>query len=352
MNSEESIKSEFLGFLKGHADQVTSIVSGHSTTEGKDSTILVSGSRDKSLILWMLEGKNDETMQFGKPLKSMTGHNHFVTDLAMTSGNSHLISSSWDKTMRLWNLRTCETQELYQSNNKELNTVCFSKDNRYIFSGGCENKMMLWNTKGEKKAESSQENHDDWVSRVRFSPSAKHPFFASAGWDGRLKIWNGHFRNNGYIQAHDSPIYALAIANNGTFIATGGKDGKVKLFNISENSSPRAEFSCGSIVNDLAFNPMFRMVAAATDDSIRIWDITNLDGDEVYCTIAPKDENDITTQLEDDDDDEEDDIDDDDVPKKTNNIRFTSLTWSATGKYIYAGCSDGNIQVFHIEHST
>ena len=350
MNSEESIKSKFMGFLKGHSDQVTAIVSGSSTTEGKDSTILVSGSRDKSLILWTLEGKNEETMQFGKPLKSMNGHNHFVTDLAMTSGNSHLISSSWDKTMRLWNLRTCETQALFKSNNKELNTVCFSKDNRYIFSGGCENKMMLWNTKGDKKAESAQENHQDWVSRIRYSPSAKHQFYASTGWDGRLKIWSGHFRNNGYIQAHDSPIYALSIANNGTFISTGGKDGKVKLFNISESSSPRAEFNCGSIVNDLAFNPMFRMLAAATDDSIRIWDITKLDEDEVLCVIAPRDENAVEGE-EDEDEDDEDEIIDDDVQVKKTNTRFTSLTWSATGKYIYAGCSDGNIQVFNIEHS-
>jgi guanine nucleotide-binding protein subunit beta-2-like 1 protein len=338
-----------MGFLKGHSDQVTAIVSGSSTTEGKDSTVLVSGSRDKTLILWTLEGKNEETNQFGKPLKTMTGHNHFVTDLAMTSGNSHLISSSWDKTMRLWNLRTCTTQALYQSNNKELNTVCFSKDNRYIFSGGCEQKMMLWNTKGEKKADSSQENHQDWVSRIRYSPSVKHQFYASAGWDGRLKIWSGHFRNNGYIQAHDSPIYALSIANNGTFISTGGKDGKVKLFNISESSSPCAEFNCGAIVNDLAFNPMFRMLAAATDDSIRIWDITKLDEDEVLCVIAPRDEN---SMAEDDEevDSEDEDVDDEDSKKK-NNIRVTSLTWSATGKYIYAGCSNGTIQVFNIEHS-
>lgn len=352
MDSGESIKSKFMGFLKGHSDQVTSIVSGNATTEGKDSTILVSGSRDKTLMIWTLEGRNEETNLFGKPLKVMTGHNHFVTDLAITNTNSHIISSSWDKTMRLWNLRNCTSQALFKSGNKELNTVCFSKDNRYIYSGGCETKMMLWNTKGEKKADSSQENHQDWVSRIRYSPSGKHQFYASTGWDGRLKIWNGHFRHNGYIQAHDSPIYALAIANNGTFIATGGKDGKVKLFNISESPSPCAVFSCGSIVNDLAFNPMFRMVAAATDGSIRIWDITNLEGDEVFCVITPKDENEPDDEMEDDNEDEDEEEEDDETQTKKTNIRFTSLTWSATGKYIYAGCSDGNIQVFNIDHSS
>ena len=350
--AESTISCEFSGFLKGHSDLVTSIVSGFSVTQDKDSTVLISGSRDKTIILWMLEGEaqGQENRLFGRPLKSMTGHNHFVTDLALTSGNTHLISSSWDKTMRLWNLRTCESQSLFKSDNKEINTVCFSKDDRYIFSGGCENKMMLWNIKGVKKADSTNENHQDWVSRVRFSPSAKHPFFASTGWDGRLKIWNGHFKNNGYIQAHDAPIYALDIANNGVFIATGGKDQTVKLFNISESSKPRATFNCGSIVNDLAFNPMFRMVAAATDNAIHIWDITNMDGNDATCKVFPESE-DVSDSDDEDEDNEEEDDDEEETKAKKSNVGFTSLTWSATGKYIYAGCSDGNIQVFKVEHS-
>lgn len=34
----------------------------------------------------------------------MTGHNHFVSDVVLTSDGCHALSTSWDKTIRLWNL--------------------------------------------------------------------------------------------------------------------------------------------------------------------------------------------------------------------------------------------------------
>jgi len=46
------------------------------------------------------------------------------------------------------------------------------------------------------KYESDVSNHTDWVSCIRYSPNVKSakgeaaPFFASVGWDGRLKVWN------------------------------------------------------------------------------------------------------------------------------------------------------------------
>jgi guanine nucleotide-binding protein subunit beta-2-like 1 protein len=346
--SKKSITSQFVGFLKGHSDQVTSIVTGTSDSDERDSTIVVSGSRDKSIILWKLEGTNEETKTYGKPLKAMTGHSHFVTDLALTNSNSHLISSSWDKTMRLWNLRTSETQSLFKSDGKEINTVCFSKDDRLIFSGGCENAMKLWNTKGDKKADSSSENHQDWVSRVRYSPSAKQEFFASVGWDGRLKIWNGHFNNNGYIQAHDAPAYALDIANNGTFIATGGKDQTVKLFNITESEAPKVTYKCGSTVNDVAFNPMYRMMATATDNAILVWDISGFESTPADCRILPESEVVVDEELE---DEEEQEAEENPALKKGQKVRFTSLAWSSTGKFLYCGCSNGNIQVHEFDHA-
>ncbi len=40
------------GLLMGHSDWVTSIVSGHKIKDKTDSNLLVSGSRDRSLIIW------------------------------------------------------------------------------------------------------------------------------------------------------------------------------------------------------------------------------------------------------------------------------------------------------------
>jgi guanine nucleotide-binding protein subunit beta-2-like 1 protein len=347
--NKKSITSKFVGFLKGHSDQVTSIVTGNSDSDERDSAIVISGSKDTSIILWDLEGTNKETKTYGKPLRLITGHSHLVTDLALTKYNSHLISSSWDRTMRLWNLSTFETYSLFKSDGKEINSVCLSRDDRMIYSGGCENNLKLWNTRGEKKNDSSggNNNHKDWVSRVRYSPSADEEFFASVGWDGRLNMWNGHFNNNGYIQAHDAPAYALDITNNGTIIATGGKDQTVKLFNITESKAPKVTYKCGSTVNDVAFNPMYKMMATATDNAILVWDISGLESTPADCKILPESKVVVDEELE---DKEEQEAEKNPFLKKGKKIRFTSLAWSFTGKFLYCGCSNGDIQVHKFDH--
>ena len=125
-------KFQEMGYLKGHNDWVTSIVVGHPQKEGEDSPILVSGSRDKSLIVWNVynEVYDDEVKECGVPHKSLRGHNHFVSDVALSQDNLFMISSSWDKTLRLWDLRTCKATRHFVGHTKEIYTVAFSPDNR------------------------------------------------------------------------------------------------------------------------------------------------------------------------------------------------------------------------------
>ena len=114
---------EYLGLLEGHGGAVTSLVCGENSDE---SPLLLSGSRDKSIIQWELnfEGtkisyKDDqdntkEKILVGKPLKSLHGHNHFVSSLALNSDNTKLVSGSWDKTIRLWDIASCKSDLLFK----------------------------------------------------------------------------------------------------------------------------------------------------------------------------------------------------------------------------------------------
>lgn len=57
---------------------------------------------DKTIIVWNL----DENGCSGKPVKSLHGHGHFVSDVVMSSDGQYALSGSWDKTLRLWDLNT------------------------------------------------------------------------------------------------------------------------------------------------------------------------------------------------------------------------------------------------------
>jgi guanine nucleotide-binding protein subunit beta-2-like 1 protein len=319
---------EFAGVLEGHADMVTCILAGHSQSQDDEDAILISGSRDKTLIIWKLDYRNTEG-QSGRPWKCLTGHNHFISDLTISNDNTFVISSSWDKTMRLWDLRSGKCVRRFNGHKKEVMTVSFSSDNRQIFSGGSDKYMSLWNTLGECKMSSNAgptpSDHKDWVSKIRFSQSSKTHYYASVGWDGRLKIWNGIFKQIASIKAHDSFINALDISKNGLYIATGGKDQVLRMWDYHDLSKPYMEYKCDSQINALTFNTTYQWLAAATDSCVKIWDIVN-------------DVNSLLIQIKIVNEDE-----------KQKPPKCTSICWSGNGRRIYVGCSDNLIRVYNIE---
>ena len=89
-----------------------------------------------------------------------------------------MISSSWDKTLRLWDLRQGKTTRIFTGHTKEVFTVAFSPDNRQILSAGADRYVRLWNTladckyisKPADKEENDFLNHTDWVSKIAYSP--------------------------------------------------------------------------------------------------------------------------------------------------------------------------------------
>ena len=56
---------------------------------------------DKTLIVWKLT--RDET-DYGVADKALKGHNHFISDVVMSSDGQFALSGSWDNTLRLWDI--------------------------------------------------------------------------------------------------------------------------------------------------------------------------------------------------------------------------------------------------------
>jgi guanine nucleotide-binding protein subunit beta-2-like 1 protein len=308
--------------LKGHNDRVTAICVG----SGSDG-VLVTGSRDKTVITWNLKSEDEESANdglFGYPAKGLTGHNHFVTDLTMSSDNNYVISSSWDRTLRLWDINKGKCLGRFVGHDKEVSSVCFSNDNRQIFSGGFEKNIRIWNTLGDCKVVSDYHNHTNWVSKIRYSNTSKNSYYASVGRDGRLKIWNGIFKLYASIKAHQNYINALALNTNGQFIATGGKDNEVAVWDSYNLAEPARRYVTNSEVNDLAFNQNFQWLAAACQNGIYVWDISEKDNDQPFIFI-PAEQN-----------------------ESKRPAKCTSIAWSNTATRFYVGCEDGDIRVYNI----
>ena len=152
--------------------------------------MLLSASRDKTLIIWNL---TREPENYGQPKRSLHGHSHIVSDCVISSDGAYALSSSWDKTLRLWELSTGNTTRTFVGHTNDVLSVSFSADNRQIVSGSRDRTIKLWNTLGDCKYTITDKGHTDWVSCVRFSPNPQNPVIVSAGWDKLVKVSRGAF---------------------------------------------------------------------------------------------------------------------------------------------------------------
>ena len=218
----------FKGDLKGHNGWVTSIA---TTLQAPD--LLLSASRDRSIIVWSLTREEDK---YGVAQKRLTGHSHFVQDVAISSDGQFALSGSWDGTLRLWDLNS-------GADHPSLHRPCEgcpvgglqSADNRQIVSGSRDKAINLWNTLGQLKFSITDDGHREWVSCVRFSPNLNTPLIVSAGWDGVVKVWNLNqckLRTN--LIGHKGYVNTVTVSPDGSLCASGGKDGVAMLWDLNE----------------------------------------------------------------------------------------------------------------------
>lgn len=170
------------GTLEGHNGWVTSL----ATSAGQPN-LLLSASRDKTLISWKLTG---DDQQYGVPVRSFKGHSHIVEDCALTADGAYALSASWDKTVRLWDVSTGETYQRFVGHKGDVMSVAIDRKASMIISGSRDKTIKVWSIKGECLA--TMLGHNDWVSQVRVVPNDKsdndNVTVISAGSDKIVKV--------------------------------------------------------------------------------------------------------------------------------------------------------------------
>jgi guanine nucleotide-binding protein subunit beta-2-like 1 protein len=304
------------GVLKGHSNWVTSLA-----TTDRDAGMVLSASRDKTVIMWKITSDPEE---YGVPQRALRGHSHFVQDVVISSDGQFALSGSWDGTLRLWDLSSGETTRQFIGHEKDVLSVAFSADNRQIVSGSRDKSLRLWNTLGECKFTIVEDGHTEWVSCVRFSPNADNPLIVSCGWDKLVKVWNltnCKLRTN--LVGHTGYLNTVTVSPDGSLCASGGKDGEAMLWDLNEGKR-LYRLDAGSPIHSLVFSPNRYWLCAATSKNILIWD---LESKGVVAELSPEWEG---------------------LGRKALVPYCTSLCWSADGTTLYSGYTDNLIRVWGV----
>ncbi len=240
--------------FEGHQDQVW-----HLAFSPNGKTI-ASASRDTTVKLWNLEGKElatlqghtepvdwvsfspngnliatgsfDETIrlwsQDGRELQTLKGHTGEVYSVNFSPDGKQLISTGEDSTIRIWNLEGKELKRLDATHPGGALNASFSPDGTQIISCGDDKTIKLWSRSGELRATLS--GHREYVKRVLFSPDGK--LIASADIDGVIKLWSSDGKELQTIKGHDRAIWGLAFSPNSQELISASNDRTVKRWNL------------------------------------------------------------------------------------------------------------------------
>ncbi|KAF3887994.1 MULTISPECIES: serine/threonine-protein kinase [Nostocales] len=237
--------------------------------------------KDSSLLNPLAESQSS-------PLKTLNGHSNLVTSVAVssTSKSAMLASSSFDTTVKLWNLVTKTEIATLEGNAGSVHSVAISPDGQIVASGNGNNTIKLWNPFTKKEIRTLY-GHSSSVEVVTISPDSK--ILASGSFDGTIKLWKlATGEEIATLKEHFSPVKSLAFTFDGQTLASGSEDCTVKLWNLQTQQVIRTLRGHSEPVRSVAISPISPnlnefggiLATSSADDTIKLWNLST--GEEIY----------------------------------------------------------------------
>merc|ERR1719188_516540 len=110
-----------------------------------------------------------------------------ISSIAWSPAANILAASSWDKSVRIWEISQSGIQPKMAYNHEAPALCCsFSKDGQRVFSGGCDNKVKMKVLQTQQEQQIGQ--HDAPVKEVFVVDEMN--MVISGSWDKTLRFWN------------------------------------------------------------------------------------------------------------------------------------------------------------------
>jgi cell cycle arrest protein BUB3 len=142
---------------------------------------------------------------------------------------THLLVTSWDKTVRLYD--TYRNSQLFQyTHEASVLDGCFSPNSTHIFSGGLDQTLYSFDITAQKQTMIGK--HDNAIKSVCAIPGNVN-LVVTGGWDCKMKLWD--VRTTEAIAQVDleKKVYTLDITRDGSKLVVGTNDRQVLVYEIS-----------------------------------------------------------------------------------------------------------------------
>lgn len=227
--------------------------------------ILITGSYDKTAIVWNLET--------GQPLRTLKGHARCIRTLQFDE--TKLVTGSMDNTLRIWNYHTGQcirTLEGHTGGVVHLNFNC-----RILASGSADSTIKIWNFQtGECFTLSGHTKGVNHVSIQKDSPT-----LVSSSDDGTIRIWDLDTRQCARVlNGHMAPVQTAIPSMPGFLHSFFRKQPKLIRAASPSSSSDEEEYSPirrrgSNASNDSNCNRSSEqiVISGSLDNTIKVWSL-------------------------------------------------------------------------------
>jgi WD40 repeat protein/uncharacterized caspase-like protein len=238
-----------------------------------DGHTLALGSHDATIRLWDVAS--------GRELRKLSSNSGWVETVAFCSDDKTLASASRYGTVKLWDVASGQALHTLTLPFSTGYTFAFSPDCKALASAFSNLSMLpaspdktikLWDVAGGNELHTLS-GHSGEVGAVAFSPDGKT--LASTSSDG-IKLWDVASGNELLtLSEHSGEAGTIAFSPDGRTLAWG-IDSTVGLWGISGGEALRRLSGHSSPVDTVAFSPDGKMLGSGGEDgTIKLWRVTD-----------------------------------------------------------------------------
>ncbi len=207
--------------------------------------------------------------------RTIAAHADWVRCLCFTPDSTQLISGSFDKTIKLWQLDSgMAIHTLTDDRRKGVFALAVSPDGKLLASGSWDERIELWNLETATLI-MQLTHHQASVRSLAISPDSK--ILVSGSFDRTIVLSSLPDGKVIKTLTDAEPIAAIALSADGKFLVSTGDNGAVKLWSLASGEAIARSTENKSCIGSLVISPDTRTIAAGTVNGyIVLWQLQNI----------------------------------------------------------------------------
>ncbi|KAJ8662044.1 hypothetical protein O0I10_002376 [Lichtheimia ornata] len=188
-------------------------------------------------------------------LRTFRGHSLPVHVTRFSNDKTHILSASDDRTVRLWDIPSETSVNVFEDHEDYVRAGVVSDDNpNLILTGSYDQTVRLWDTRQNQCVMTMQ--HGAPVESLLMYPSGNA--VVSAG-GPTLKVWDllAGGRCMHTVSSHQKTITSMCFDGSASRLLTGSLDHHVKIFNVQDYK----------VVHSIKYSAPIMSVAMSPDDT-------------------------------------------------------------------------------------